>query len=86
MGIGPTVAVPKLLARHGLTVDQIDLWELNEAFAVVPLHCSDVLGIDPEKMNVNGGERDMNSLLSALLSVCLSVCHLGSLRVCVTVT
>ncbi|GMI20458.1 hypothetical protein TeGR_g5193 [Tetraparma gracilis] len=55
MGIGPTVAVPKLLERHGLTVDDIDLWELNEAFAVVPLHCADVLGIDHAKMNVNGG-------------------------------
>ncbi|CAE7803019.1 PED1, partial [Symbiodinium microadriaticum] len=55
MGIGPTVAVPKLLARHGLTIDDIDLWELNEAFATVPLHCADVLGIDHSKMNVNGG-------------------------------
>jgi len=55
MGIGPTVAVPRLLERHGLTVDDIDLWELNEAFAVVPLRCADVLGIDHEKMNVNGG-------------------------------
>jgi len=55
MGIGPTVAVPKLLARYNLTVDDIDLWELNEAFAVVPLHCADVLGIDHNKMNVNGG-------------------------------
>lgn len=56
MGVGPTVAVPKLLSRYNLTVDDIDLWELNEAFAVVPLHCADVLGIDHEKMNVNGGE------------------------------
>ena len=55
MGIGPTVAVPRLLARHGLTVADIDLWELNEAFAVVPLRCAEVLGIDHEKMNVNGG-------------------------------
>eukprot|EP00602_Paraphysomonas_sp_CaronLab_P000597 CAMPEP_0185023360 /NCGR_PEP_ID=MMETSP1103-20130426/6037_1 /TAXON_ID=36769 /ORGANISM="Paraphysomonas bandaiensis, Strain Caron Lab Isolate" /LENGTH=397 /DNA_ID=CAMNT_0027555921 /DNA_START=54 /DNA_END=1247 /DNA_ORIENTATION=+ len=55
MGIGPTVAVPKLLSRHGLSVDDIDLWELNEAFAVVPLRCADVLGIDHSKMNVNGG-------------------------------
>jgi acetyl-CoA C-acetyltransferase len=55
MGIGPTVAVPRLLARHGLVVDDIDLWELNEAFAVVPLSCADALGIDHEKMNVNGG-------------------------------
>ena len=56
MGVGPTVAVPKLLSRYNLTVDDIDLWELNEAFAVVPLHCADVLGIDHEKMNVNGGK------------------------------
>jgi len=55
MGIGPTVAVPRLLARHGLRVEDIDLWELNEAFAVVPLRCADVLGIDHAKMNVNGG-------------------------------
>lgn len=55
MGIGPTAAVPRLLSRHGLTVDDIDLWELNEAFAVVPLRCAEVLGIDHEKMNVNGG-------------------------------
>jgi acetyl-CoA C-acetyltransferase len=55
MGIGPTVAVPRLLERHGMTVADIDLWELNEAFAVVPLACADQLGIDHEKMNVNGG-------------------------------
>lgn len=55
MGIGPTVAVPKLLSRYGLKVSDIDLWELNEAFACVPLRCADVLGIDHAKMNVNGG-------------------------------
>ncbi|EYT58663.1 acetyl-CoA acetyltransferase [Dietzia sp. UCD-THP] len=55
MGIGPVFAVPKLLAQHGLTVDDIDLWELNEAFAVQALYCRDRLGIDPEKYNVNGG-------------------------------
>ncbi|MBI0445968.1 acetyl-CoA C-acyltransferase [Deinococcus sp. DB0503] len=55
MGIGPVFAVPKLLRRHGLTVDDIDLWELNEAFAVQALYCRDKLGIDPEKYNVNGG-------------------------------
>jgi acetyl-CoA acetyltransferase len=47
--------VPKLLARHGLKVDDIDLWELNEAFASQALYCRDRLGIDPEKYNVNGG-------------------------------
>ncbi len=55
MGIGPIYAVPKLLARHGLTVDDIDLWELNEAFASQCLYSRDQLGIDPEKYNVNGG-------------------------------
>jgi acetyl-CoA acetyltransferase family protein len=55
MGIGPVFAVPRLLKRHGLTVDDIDLWELNEAFAVQVIYCRDKLGIDPEKLNVNGG-------------------------------
>ncbi|MCS7026994.1 MAG: thiolase family protein [Bryobacteraceae bacterium] len=55
MGIGPVYAVPKLLQRHGLKVDDIDLWELNEAFAVQVIYCRDKLGIDPEKLNVNGG-------------------------------
>ena len=55
MGIGPVFAVPKLLKRHGLTVNDIDLWELNEAFAVQVIYCRDRLGIDPAKLNVNGG-------------------------------
>jgi acetyl-CoA C-acetyltransferase len=55
MGVGPVHAVPKLLARHGLSVSDIDLWELNEAFAVQVVHCRDVLGIDPERLNVDGG-------------------------------
>ena len=55
MGIGPVFAVPKLLKRHGLAVQDIDLWELNEAFAVQVVYCRDRLGIDPEKLNVNGG-------------------------------
>lgn len=55
MGIGPVFAVPKLLKRHGLKVEDIDLWELNEAFAVQVLYCRDRLGINPEKLNVNGG-------------------------------
>ncbi|MBA4062598.1 MAG: acetyl-CoA C-acyltransferase [Isosphaera sp.] len=55
MGIGPVFAVPKLLKRHGLAVGDIDLWELNEAFAVQVVYCRDRLGIDPEKLNVNGG-------------------------------
>jgi len=55
MGIGPVFAVPKLLKRAGLTVDDIGLWELNEAFAVQVLYCMDKLGIDPAKLNVNGG-------------------------------
>ena len=55
MGIGPVFAVPKLLARAGLKVDDIDLWELNEAFAVQVLYCADRLGIPMERLNVNGG-------------------------------
>src|SRR5262249_54740346 len=55
MGIGPVCAVPKLLKRHGLKVDDINLWELNEAFAVQVVYCRDRLGIDPDKLNVNGG-------------------------------
>jgi len=55
MGIGPVFAVPKLLKRHGLTVDDIDLWELNEAFAVQVIYCRDRLGISPDKLNVDGG-------------------------------
>jgi acetyl-CoA C-acetyltransferase/acetyl-CoA acyltransferase len=55
MGIGPVLAVPRLLKRHGLKVDDVDLWELNEAFAVQVIYCRDKLGIDPEKLNVNGG-------------------------------
>lgn len=55
MGIGPMFAVPRLLERHGLKVDDIDLWELNEAFASQCLYSRDQLGIDPEKYNVNGG-------------------------------
>lgn len=55
MGIGPVFAVPKLLKQHGLSVDEIGLWELNEAFAVQVLYCRDQLGIDNDKLNVNGG-------------------------------
>jgi len=55
MGIGPVFAVPRLLARHGLTVSDIDIWELNEAFASQALYCRDRLEIDPDKLNVNGG-------------------------------
>lgn len=55
MGIGPVFAVPRLLKRHGLKIDDIDIWELNEAFAVQVIYCRDKLGIDPEKLNVNGG-------------------------------
>ena len=55
MGIGPVFAVPKLLDAHGLTIDDIGLWELNEAFAVQALYCRDRLGIDPERYNVDGG-------------------------------
>lgn len=55
MGIGPVIAVPRLLEQHGLSVDDIGLWELNEAFACQALYCRDRLRIDPEIYNVNGG-------------------------------
>ncbi len=55
MGIGPVFAIPRLLKRHGLKIDDIDLWELNEAFASQCLYSRDKLGIDPDKYNVNGG-------------------------------
>jgi acetyl-CoA C-acetyltransferase len=55
MGIGPVFAVPKLLARAGLKIGDIDLWEINEAFASQAIYCRDKLGIDPAKLNVNGG-------------------------------
>ena len=55
MGIGPVFAVPRLLERHGLKIDDIDLWELNEAFASQVLYCRDKLGIPAERLNVDGG-------------------------------
>jgi acetyl-CoA C-acetyltransferase len=55
MGIGPVFAVPKLLAQHGLKMDDIDLWELNEAFACQVLYCRDRLGIPHDRLNVDGG-------------------------------
>ena len=55
MGIGPVFAVPKVLKRLGLKVDDIDLWELNEAFAVQVIYCRDKLGIPDDRLNVNGG-------------------------------
>jgi acetyl-CoA acetyltransferase len=55
MGIGPIYAVPKLLKAHSLSINDIGLWELNEAFACQALYCRDELGIDPEIYNVNGG-------------------------------
>src|SRR5207248_4285181 len=55
MGIGPVFAIPKLLQRVGLSVGDIDLWELNEAFAVQVIYCRDKLGIPQERLNVDGG-------------------------------
>jgi len=55
MGIGPVYAVPKLLKRHGLKIEDIDVWELNEAFASQVIYCRDTLGLDPAKLNPNGG-------------------------------
>ena len=65
MGIGPVFAVPKVLSRLGLTVDDIDLWELNEAFAVQVLYCVDTLGIPMERLNVNGGAIALGHPLAA---------------------
>ena len=55
MGIGPVFAIPKLLGQHGLKMDDIGLWELNEAFACQVIYCRDKLGIPDENLNVNGG-------------------------------
>ena len=55
MGIGPVFSVPKLLNSHNMSVDDVDLWELNEAFAVQVDYCRDQLGISMDKLNVNGG-------------------------------
>jgi acetyl-CoA C-acetyltransferase len=55
MGIGPVYAIPRLLERTGLAIDDIGLWELNEAFAVQVLYCKDRLGIPDDRLNVNGG-------------------------------
>jgi|TARA_B110000240_G_scaffold54760_1_gene62360 acetyl-CoA C-acetyltransferase len=55
MGIGPVFAIPKLLKRHGLSITDVGLWELNEAFACQVIHCRDTLGIDNDRLNVNGG-------------------------------
>src|SRR5256712_13464226 len=54
-GIAPVSAVPTLLKRHGLSIQDVDLWELNEAFASQVVYCRDKLGLDPAKLNVNGG-------------------------------
>lgn len=55
MGIGPVFAIPKLLKTHGLKIDDIGLWELNEAFAVQVVYCRDRLGLPEDRLNVNGG-------------------------------
>src|SRR5690349_20004297 len=55
MGIGPVFAVPKLLAKHGLKVDDIDVWELNEAFASQVIYCRDRLALPMDRLNLNGG-------------------------------
>src|SRR2546426_2800931 len=59
MGIGPVFAVPKLLGRSGLKIGDIDVWELNEAFASQVVYCRDRLGLDPEKLNRNGGSNSV---------------------------
>jgi acetyl-CoA C-acetyltransferase len=65
MGIGPVFAIPRLLERHGLKVDDIDLWELNEAFSSVVLTMMEELAIPHERMNVNGGAIAMGHPLGA---------------------
>jgi acetyl-CoA acyltransferase len=79
MGIGPTVAVPKLLDRAGLTLDDIDLIEINEAFASQSVYCVNELGLDPEKTNVNGGAIATGHPLGATGAV-LTVKILGELQ------
>ncbi len=65
MGIGPALAVPKLLQRNGLRSGDIDVWELNEAFAVQTLYCRDALDIDPERLNVDGAARLRSAIRTA---------------------
>ena len=79
MGIGPAVAVPKLLKKTGLTLDDIDLVEINEAFASQSVYCVNELGLDPEKTNVNGGAIATGHPLGATGAV-LTVKILGELR------
>ncbi len=79
MGIGPTVAVPKLLAKTGLAKDDIDLWELNEAFASQSVYVLRELGLDPEKVNVNGGAIATGHPLGATGAI-LTVKILGELK------
>jgi len=79
MGIGPTVAVPKLLDRAGLTLDDIDLIEINEAFASQSVYCMNELGLDPEKTNVNGGAIATGHPLGATGAI-LTVKILGELH------
>ncbi len=79
MGIGPTKAVPKLLSKTGLTLDDIDLVEINEAFASQSVYCVNELGLDPEKTNVNGGAIATGHPLGATGAV-LTVKILGELK------
>jgi acetyl-CoA C-acetyltransferase len=64
MGIGPVFAMPRLLKRHGLKIDDIDMWELNEAFAVQVLYCRDKLGIDP-RSSTSAAARSRSAILTA---------------------
>jgi acetyl-CoA acyltransferase len=79
MGIGPTVAVPKLLGKTGLTLDEVDLVEINEAFASQSVYCVNELGLDPERTNVNGGAIATGHPLGATGAV-LTVKILGELE------
>ncbi len=79
MGIGPTVAVPKVLKKAGLTLDDIDLIEINEAFASQSIYCVNELGLDPEKTNVNGGAIATGHPLGATGAI-LTVKILGEMK------
>ena len=72
MGIGPIYSVPKLLKNYNMSMEDIDLWELNEAFAVQVAHCRDTLGISMDKLNVNGGSIAMGHPLGATGAMLLS--------------
>ena len=78
MGIGPVYSVPKLLKSHNMSVDDIDLWELNEAFAVQVAYCRDQLGISMDKLNVNGGPTIYIELIHRYAQLITTIGNLNS--------